>query len=335
MVDATHKSFRADDRSYFSILKKEIHNQVALANYSQKKIAEIDIIVSELTSNLNKFAKEGEILFAHVTNNEQDYIEIICIDNGPGMIDASKMITDGVSTSNTLGHGLGSLKRLSDKFEIYSLKDWGTITLNRIYKNSSSKKKLPVDIHALVLPKPGEEVSGDGFFSVGSSDFLKFLVADGLGHGVEANKAVNAAVEAFQECQSNDPAEILKFIHPAIKKTRGIVGTILIYDIKRKLWNTAGIGNISMKMMNGSLAKNHLPYNGIVGHNIPNTIKVQQFSCAEFNQLILCSDGIKSRWDLSKYPMIGKYDLSILAAAIYKDFGRKTDDMSVIIAKCN
>ncbi|MEO3405704.1 hypothetical protein AAFN85_17460 [Mucilaginibacter sp. CAU 1740] len=53
----------------------------------------------------------------------------------------------------------------------------------------------------------------------------------------------------------------------------------------------------------------------------------------EFNQVMLCSDGIKTRIDLAKYPLMYKYDLSVLAAAIYKDHARKNDDMSVIIAK--
>jgi hypothetical protein len=76
-----------------------------------------------------------------------------------------------------------------------------------------------------------------------------------------------------------------------------------------------------------------MSYNGIVGHNIPNTMNDQQYPSDEFNQVMLCSDGIKTRIDLAKYPLMYKYDLSVLAAAIYKDHARKNDDMSVIIAK--
>lgn len=337
MVDATHKSFRADDRSYFSLLKKEIHNAVLKAGYSNKKIAEIDIIVSELTSNLAKYAVNGEILFSHFQQDESDYIEIICIDNGPGMADAQRMISDGLSTTNTLGHGLGSIKRLSDTFDIYSQRNWGTIVLSRVYKSDAeiSRKLPPVNIKAIVLPKTGEETSGDGCYHIVTKTHVKVLLADGLGHGVEANKAVNEAVSAFKSCESNDPVEIIRVLHTHIRKTRGAVITVMVYDIKLKTWSSVGVGNISMKLVGSVLNKSCVPYNGIVGHNIPNTMKVQQFSRADCNLMILCSDGIKSRWEISKYPQLTKCDLSIIAAALYKDFARGTDDLSVLITKCN
>lgn len=334
MVDATHISFKADDRSYFSILKKQIHNQVKEAGYSQSKTGEIDIIVSELTSNLAKYATDGEILVGHVQNAQEDYFEIISIDNGPGMHEPLKMVVDGVSTTNTLGHGLGSIKRLSDTFEIYSQKNWGTIALSRVYKSAVPKKKArSFELRMLVVAKPGEITSGDGCYYERTNEYVKLLVADGLGHGIEANKAVNEAVKAFKECASVNPTEILRYIHAAIRRTRGIVATVVVYHIKTGTWEMAGIGNISMKMQNSVASKNYMSYNGIIGHNVPNTMKVQTVLLSEYNQLILCSDGIKSRWDTSKYPSINKYDLSVLAAAIYKDYGRRTDDMSVVIAK--
>jgi anti-sigma regulatory factor (Ser/Thr protein kinase) len=335
MVDATHKSFKADDRSYFSILKKEIHLTVLNGGYSKKKLGEFDLIISELTSNLTKHAIGGEILFAHIKNDYHDYLEVISIDNGPGMADANKMIADGISTTNTLGHGFGSIKRLSDKFEVYSQKGWGTIVLSRIYKNQKvTKNDFPVDISALVVAKPGESVSGDAFHYRLTPNYLKLLVADGLGHGIEANKAVNEAVTAFDGCSQNDPIEIVKYIHSAIKKTRGMVGTVLVFDLKKRVWQTVGVGNISMKLTTGSGYKNHLSYNGIIGHNIPTSMKVQEFNVSEFNQLILCSDGITSRWETTKFPKINRCDLSIQAAIVYKEFARKTDDMTVIITKC-
>ena len=133
MVDATHVSFRADDRSYFAILKKEIHKQAVDSGYSANKIAQIDIVVLELTSNLHKHAIGGEILFGNIQDGSQDYLEIISIDSGPGIIDLPRILLDGTSTTQTLGQGLESLKRLSDTFDIYSQKDWGTVAVSRIY----------------------------------------------------------------------------------------------------------------------------------------------------------------------------------------------------------
>lgn len=99
------------------------------------------------------------------------------------------------------------------------------------------------------------------------------------------------------------------------------------------MWTSVGVGNIAARLYGPVQFKNHMSYNGIVGHNIPNTLSEQCYPADEFNQIMLCSDGIKTRIELSKYPMMYRYDLTILAAAIYKDHARRNDDMSVVIAK--
>jgi hypothetical protein len=49
--------------------------------------------------------------------------------------------------------------------------------------------------------------------------------------------------------------------------------------------------------------------------------------------LVLGSDGIKLGWDYQKYPKILRHDVTILAAAIYKDYNRKKDDASVVVIR--
>ena len=161
------------------------------------------------------------------------------------------------------------------------------------------------------------------------------MLADGLGHGPDANHAVNEAATAFKYFRGNDPVEILKHLHVSIKKTRGMVATIIVYDLEKMIWTSAGVGNIGLRFINYQESKNHLPYNGIIGHNIPSSMTGYNYAAVDYGLAILCSDGIKTRWDLTKYPLIGRYDPSILNAAIYKDHARKTDDMSVVSIKLN
>lgn len=335
MVNATHISFTASDRSYYAILKKEIHYRAIEAGFSAARTAELDIVVAEITSNLHKYAVDGEILMGLVGEGEDQYIELISIDSGPGMNDAGRMITDGYSTTNSMGHGLGSIKRLSDKFEIYSLKGWGTIVLSRIFKNPPSRLSLApkMDIRGIVVAKPGEQLSGDGFYYELDNNTARIFIADGLGHGADANHAVAEGIKAFRACLFDSPVDILRYLHQAVRKTRGMVGAVILFDFDKKAWKLAGIGNLSAKLVSVAGSKNHISYNGIIGHNIPNTMNDQQLSAGDYQMAIFCSDGIKSRWDTSRYTGINKYDLTILAAALYKDFARRTDDMSVIICK--
>jgi len=337
MVDATHTSYAAGDRSYFSLLKKDIHSKALQAGFNVQKLGEIDIVVAELTSNLHKYAKDGEILVSFGTDHHGDYIELITIDNGPGMAEPAKMMQDGYSTGTTMGHGFGSIKRMSDAFDLYSIKGWGTIVLSRIYQQEPKKPqpgRFHIEVKALVVAKTGQHTSGDGFYQQPDKRYLKLLVADGLGHGPEANAAVNAAVNSFQTINSESPVDILRHLHADIRKTRGMVGMVAILDLEDRKLQIAGIGNISAKFFSpAGQIKTHVSYNGIIGHNIPNTISAQEISFGEYSMLIFCSDGIKSRWDLSKYTGITKCDPIVLSAALYKDFSRRTDDTSVIVVK--
>ncbi|RYD58182.1 MAG: serine/threonine protein kinase [Sphingobacteriales bacterium] len=332
-----HICFNAQDRSYFSILKKEIHKIVAEAGFSATKVGEIDIIVAEMTSNLVKHAEGGEILVRLMMDGDAEAIELISIDNGPGMTDPQKMMEDGLSTSSTLGHGLGSMKRLSDVFQIYSLKEWGTIILSRVYRKTPPANRVPprAEVRSVIVAKPGESVSGDSYCYELTTEKLTLFVGDGLGHGPDANDAVTQAVKAIRKENTGEPVDMLRSLHTSVRKTRGLVGTIAVFNFKDKKWRICGIGNIATRMQNGLLVRNYMSYNGIIGMNIPNTMKDQIVDHVKGQLIIMCSDGIKTRWDTQRYTAIFRYDLAILAAAIYKDYGRRTDDMSVVIARIN
>lgn len=305
------------------------------AGFSEKRVAELDIIVAEITSNLNKYAIGGELLVGVFEEPVYSYIELICIDNGPGMTDLARMMSDGYSSTNTMGHGLGSIKRLSDQFDIFSVKNWGTILLSRIYKVAPPRpaSKRTFRLAPLILAKPGEVTSGDGHYIKRTENRIKIMLADGLGHGPEANFAINEAARAFKQCPANSPVEMIRYLHTSVRKTRGLVATIVVIDLETKQLRIAGVGNIATKLVGTVLSKTHLAYNGIIGHNIPNTMNDQVLALSEYSQLVMCSDGMRSRWDINKYPGISRADISIQAAAIYKDFARRTDDMSVLIAK--
>ncbi|MGZ3885543.1 MAG: ATP-binding protein, partial [Bacteroidia bacterium] len=173
-------SYLIPDRSYISLIKREIHSLVK-PRFSEKRTGEIDIIVSELTSNLIKHANGGELLYKFHFEKEEPVLELICIDNGPGMRDVSNSMKDGVSTTNTLGQGIGSIMRLSSFSQIYSQEGWGTIVYLKIFEDPE-KKSTPckVVVRTIAVAKPGEHVSGDGYSLRFSDTKTYVLVGDGL-----------------------------------------------------------------------------------------------------------------------------------------------------------
>ena len=337
MVNTIHTAYKAEDRSYFSILKKEIHAKAAAAGFSGRKVGEIDIIVAELVSNLVRHGGGGQLFVKLVEEAHTQGIEIIAVDSGPGIGDVNRMIEDGISTKNSLGQGLGAIKRLSQVFQVYSQRGWGTIVLARVFNEELPDFRKPpkADIRYLAIPKPGEEYCGDGFVSVTTSRYIKLFFGDGLGHGPEAEKAVRMACDAFRKFTDPDPVEIIRYLNSEVKKSRGLVGTTAVFDIKDAIWRICGVGNISTRIYTGAIPKNHISYNGIIGLNVPNTLNAHVSPYEKGQLLIMCSDGLHSRWDMLKFPTVLRQDYSVLLAALIKDFARYTDDMSVMACKIN
>jgi anti-sigma regulatory factor (Ser/Thr protein kinase) len=334
MDNILFQSYHIEERSYVAFIKREIHNLVR-PHFTENRTAEIDIVISELTSNLIKHAQKGEILYRLSTEENEKIFEVICIDKGPGIKDLSNAMKDGVSSKETLGQGIGAIMRLSNLSQFYTLPAWGTIVYTVFYNNRDYSPSPRKNFHARVLnvAKPGENVSGDSAYIKVYPEKTIVFVGDGLGHGHHAKDAVDKAISIFKTSMSGDPSEIIKEINKNLKHTRGLVATIATLDHKLKQWELCGVGNISTRLQKGLENKNYVCNNGIIGFNIPTRLENSRHELEKFQQLILCSDGIKTRWDLVKYPGLLKYDPMIMAAVLYKDHSRQTDDMTAVIVK--
>jgi anti-sigma regulatory factor (Ser/Thr protein kinase) len=334
-MDNHFTSYSIEDRSYVAFVKREIHNLILQSSFSKNRIGEIDIIVAELSSNIIKHAGSGEMLYRFTNGKMSSTLELLVIDNGPGMTDVTRMMRDGVSTTSTLGHGLGSIARLSNLFQVYSMPKWGTICYARINTEDQVPKAQSsyLDVRSLLTPKKKESVCGDGFSVKRQDNLISVFFADGLGHGEHAHDAVNQAKMFFLDTQETEPVEIVKAMHASVRKTRGLVGTVAVLNTTEKMWRICGVGNIIARLYGGMMFKHYMSYNGIIGMNIPNSMKETVIEAEKNQQLIMCSDGIRSRWELTRYPSISKFDNMVLAAALYKDYNRQTDDSSIFIGK--
>jgi anti-sigma regulatory factor (Ser/Thr protein kinase) len=328
-------SYEIEDKSMVGFVKREIHYAAVRASFSVSRVGIIDIVVAELTSNIIKHASGGELLYRFSKENGLGVFEILCIDNGPGIKDISHSMKDGVTTTKTLGQGLGALKRLCDSFYIYSIVAWGTVCYSKIYTARYTPPADPSDIKfgTLNVSKPGQTVSGDGFDVLPGSDYVKIFMGDGLGHGKEASDATQIAIANFKTCRENDPAKILGCIHDPVKKSRGLVATVVTGDYRLKKWSICGIGNVATRLYEGIMTKNYINYNGIIGLTIPTTLKNHETDLRKHQCLVMSTDGIGTKWALSQFPSILRYDPLMFAAVIYKACRRKNDDSSILIAR--
>lgn len=83
--------------------------------------------ISELARNIVTYARSGEIDLQTVENSkEQNGIQIVARDEGPGIRDLRQALLDGYSTSGSLGLGLPGVRRLMDEFDVSSELGKGT-----------------------------------------------------------------------------------------------------------------------------------------------------------------------------------------------------------------
>lgn len=87
---------------------------------------------SELARNVLEHGGGGDVHIAPATEGVRRGVRLTFVDEGPGIADIDRALTDGFSTAGGLGLGLGGAKRLVNEFSIQSRPGQGTrITIGR------------------------------------------------------------------------------------------------------------------------------------------------------------------------------------------------------------
>jgi len=81
---------------------------------------------SELGRNTLRYGGGGEAHIEKVMDGSRRGVILSFIDQGPGIADADLALTDGYTTGNGMGLGLGGARRLADEFELTTALGAGT-----------------------------------------------------------------------------------------------------------------------------------------------------------------------------------------------------------------
>jgi serine/threonine-protein kinase RsbT len=83
--------------------------------------------ISEVARNITAYAVRGEVLLELVRDGEgRRGIRVVARDEGPGIADLERALTDGYTTGGGLGLGLPGARRLVDDFAIETAPGVGT-----------------------------------------------------------------------------------------------------------------------------------------------------------------------------------------------------------------
>lgn len=306
---------------------QQLARQVGLGEEAAGRVA---LVATELAGNLWKHAGgEGWCQVEALVAGEARWVRLVCADRGPGIAEVAAALADGHSTHGTPGTGLGAVRRQSRVFDLYTVPGQGTVVTAVV----GDPPPAAAFAHGgVVLAKPGQERSGDAWAVEEAGRRLWVLVADGLGHGPLAADAAALAVEAFRALPGGGPGERVEAMHRRLRGSRGAALAVAEIDLAAGTLRYAGIGNIAGQLLGREAARSLVSMNGTAGVQA-RTLRQLDYPWEPGSLLVMCSDGVATRWDLGERPGLGERQPSTIAAVLVRDFGRGHDDAAAVVAR--
>jgi anti-sigma regulatory factor (Ser/Thr protein kinase)/serine/threonine protein phosphatase PrpC len=328
----------------------------------------ITTTVSELARNIVKYAESGEIVLAGTSKAGQSGIEIKASDRGPGIQDIEEALSDHFSSSGTLGLGLPGVERMMDELEIESTVGNGTRVTARKWqrlprsplpgrpKAAVGKKSERLDVSprraealkgrrqrdttqqdpridsaCFLRPCRGERISGDAVVTDIRSNLMLMAIVDGLGHGVEANRAAIQFKQALLRSWDADVVASMERLHEELRNTIGAAAGVCTLDISSGEVRYAGVGNTVFRTFGPRPTRLHSSA-GTLGAQM-RSLQERRIQLTKSDVLVLYTDGISDRFELSDYPQFRYHKAEAIARTIVERFGKSHDDATCAVLR--
>ncbi len=328
---------RVEEPSQVGECRRIAQRMAEAHDFDVTEVGRIGIVATELATNLVKHAGRGEVLIQALDDEFGTNIEFVSMDRGPGM-HVEACMRDGHSTAGTAGTGLGAISRLSTFFDVYSEIGRGTVAVSRISRGSlspderSRRRAASMEFGAICVALAGEIECGDTWSIAERGGMVAIMMADGLGHGSLAAASSRGAAAAFAERPFEQPCEAMQHFHAKLSGGRGSAAAVALLDREKSTVTYAGVGNIAGSVVSADRSKGMVSHNGTLGVQL---LRRQQFEyeLAGDSKIVMHSDGVSARWSLNNYPGLFVRHSSIIAAVLYRDHARATDDATIIVAR--
>ncbi|WP_225987425.1 ATP-binding protein [Streptomyces spectabilis] len=286
------------------------------------------VVASELASNIAKHATGGSVYLQALTHGEG--LEITAVDRGPGMRELERCLTDGYTTTGTLGAGLGAISRIATTLAIRTRAGTGTLVCARLAPpGRTADAERPLG--SLCLPAEGERHCGDAVSFALTDRGLTALAVDGLGHGTEAEEAARAAVRCFHRGPDADLPDLLTAANRALRHSRG--AAIGVLRLRDTAVDYCGVGNVRAVLLSPDDVGRRLSGQpGVVGWNMPPP-QVRRLSAPAGTTAVLHTDGVDQRWSRDPEPFLLRLPPPLLVAALVHGFRRSRDDATAVAVK--
>jgi anti-sigma regulatory factor (Ser/Thr protein kinase) len=287
---------------------------------------------TELATNLLRHAKPGGWILARPLPPAG--VEILAVDHGPGIRDVAAAVAGRAPAPKGLGCGLAAVRRAASYFDVFTRPDRGTVVLAVVQAEHANHSRLPGPPRRWAGVSIGiDEACGDGWAVVEEPGALTVVVVDGLGHGVPASIATDAAISAL----ADNPADVDGYLaraNAAMRQTRGAGLALCRLEPGRDELRCLSVGNISARLLHSGGQKGLVSFNGTVGmYEAPPAVKTMQYPWLAGATLVLWTDGLASYIDVAAEADLLTHDPAVAAAAMHRDHGRGRDDATVVVVR--
>jgi len=331
----THVPFPMGDASRVGEARRHAAQAAAQLGLSDTEAGRLALVVTELGTNLLRHAREGRLLIA--VRPEHSDIEVLAIDEGPGIPDLAQAMSDGFTTRSSPGTGLGAVKRLASEFDIHSAVPHGTVCLARVRRQAGTATTAAAgsgefEVGAVCVPIPGELACGDAWGAALDAGGVTAIVADGLGHGPEAAKPSRRAVDAFAQAPLGELRGIVEKVHLELKATRGAAVCVVRWAGAEDTLRCAGAGNVAVRVVSGVFDRSMATQHGTAGLQIRRP-EESALALPAHALVIVHSDGVATRWDTQHLLPVLERDPAVVAAVLLRHYSRKRDDATVVVVR--
>ena len=232
--------FLVSDMADVQIAVSQISSPLFIKEASAIDRSLIGTMVSELGTNIIKYAGRGLIRMTRSKGDGILDIEMWAEDRGPGIANITLAMKDHFTTGNTLGLGLPGVRRMADDFSIQSKQEYGTVIYARKRirgsKSSSPHSEFPSapergatpvthtlwDVGSYNRPMPGEYASGDSISIVEFDSYVLLGIADVSGHGAKAHELSKIISSYILQNAGRDLASLMTGLHKILVGTLGV-----------------------------------------------------------------------------------------------------------------
>lgn len=319
----------------------------------------IGTVVSELATNIIKYAGHGTIRIEPLLQDGRAGVRVQAIDRGPGIPDIEAALRDGFSTSGTLGLGLPAVRRLMDVMDIRCPEGGGTHIeairwsrrpgmgnpSNRDTRVSAAKERkadhpLQLKIETRQRSYRLHPVCGDRSWHHQTDGYALLVHMDGTGHGFAAHDATDHIVRAVEAHIAQWPAKpdagllprLLDDCHEAAKGTVGAAITLALIDRSSATLHQMGVGNTCIMLFSAG-GWEGVSREGAIGLRYrPPVIGSHPLRAGD--SVVMFSDGLSSAQVRELRRRSNRPTEPSAIADLLMSTAKATDDASCMVATC-